>query len=194
MVKFGGLWRMRTPMENFHRTSFTFKYFNFLFPFLRHLSKNARILIVIFLLTFPPPYWQLLSSQFSIFPTVWSVGDDWSPLGNPLNTMCAPLQKWLVQKTTFVLREITTEFVSLKLYKEIALIQLGKFLLRWVERGTSETLVIEVLAMGNIPKRNPLARKEKKRRKLKSLLSCTFFSEWSDFDLLLCKVRDINVL
>ena len=48
----------------------------FLFPFLRHLSKNVRILIVIFLLTFPPPYWQLLSSQFSIFPTVWSVGGD----------------------------------------------------------------------------------------------------------------------
>ena len=49
---------------------------------------------------------------------MWSVGDDRSPLQNLLNTMCNPPHKWMVAKLSFVLREIATEFISLKLYKE----------------------------------------------------------------------------
>ena len=91
-------------------TIFHFRYFVIL--------ANARVLIDI-LINFPlSSYWQILSSQFSIFPTVWSVGDDRSPLQNLLNTMCNPPHKWMVAKLSFVLREIATEFISLKLYKE----------------------------------------------------------------------------
>ena len=58
----------------------------------------------------------------------------------------------MVAKVSFVLREIATEFVSLKLYKEIAQIHLASFRM---ERWTSEVVVREVSAVRNIPERNP---------------------------------------
>ena len=68
MAKFGGLWRKWAPMENFYQTGSTLKYCNFLFPFL-------FVLIVKFLLP-PPPLRkkELLGIQFSIVPTICSVG------------------------------------------------------------------------------------------------------------------------
>ena len=65
MAKSGGLWRMQTLMEIFYQFGCTLHYCNFSFPFLCHFSKNVRVLIVKFLLTPLPPYWQLPDSQFS---------------------------------------------------------------------------------------------------------------------------------
>lgn len=65
MAKSGGLWRMETLMEIFYQFGCTLHHCNFSLPFLCHFSKNARVLIVKFLLTPLPPYWQLPDSQLS---------------------------------------------------------------------------------------------------------------------------------
>lgn len=65
VAKSGDLWRMQTLIENFYQFGCTLHYCNFSFPFLCHFSKNTRVLIVKFLLTLLPPYWQLPDSQFS---------------------------------------------------------------------------------------------------------------------------------
>ena len=43
MAKFGGLWSMRTPMENSYQSGFTLKFAIFYFRFFLISSKRTRI-------------------------------------------------------------------------------------------------------------------------------------------------------
>ena len=79
MAKFGGLWRMRTPMENSYQSGFTLKFAIFYFRFFLISSKRTRFGCNI-LINFLTPLFIIIGSylavSFSIAPTTWSAADD----------------------------------------------------------------------------------------------------------------------
>ena len=77
MDKFGGLWRMCTPVENSYQTCFTLKFAIFYFRFFLVSSKRTRFDCTI-LTNYPTPLFigSYLAVSFSIVPTIWSVADD----------------------------------------------------------------------------------------------------------------------
>ena len=77
MAKFGGLWRMRTPMENSYQSGFTLKFAIFYFGFFLISSKRTRFGCNI-LIDFPTPLFigSYLAVSFSIVPTIWSPSND----------------------------------------------------------------------------------------------------------------------
>ena len=77
MAKFGGLWSMRTPMENSYQSGFTLKFAIFYFRFFLISSKRTRFGCSI-LINFLTPLFigSYLAVSFSIAPTTWSAADD----------------------------------------------------------------------------------------------------------------------